>query len=810
MDSPRLQCDLVMRGGITSGIVYPKAIGELSKTFDFRSIGGTSAGALAAVFTAAAQHGENRGTTVNGLHPFEVLEVLPEWLAEKTASKKTKLLAVLQPQRKTAPLFDLLLTIIRRGGKVGDAAGKNGGKSKLDVIVLLVPALWRVTPLAMLVLFGALALATLFVTYSVADRDPGVFVPTMLAAYLLTAVCLRLLFDESVANWLSDHLRPRGAFLVGCILTALTLYVGQAAALDLIVADQAPWSASARLWLVSFPLFLFGLLVATVAAFYRGLVQVQTVLPDNGYGLCTGAGGRRARRLPDAIFAKSRRADGQNRKAQAVLDRVTAKADAPDGIVPLTEWMHRIVQVLAYGDQRDGTTPLTFGDLWRSWKQDDNRGRKETSGGGEDEAPPERGIDLQFMTTDISRGISGRLPFLERDNEELYVREEDLDAYLPDPIAAVFRNQPQACGQLVYRPGKVFTLYRIPAPEALPIALAARMSLSFPILLSAIPMYLRDTAPEEYEKRPQEKEDDAITVHKLWFSDGGLTSNFPIHFFDAPLPNRPTFAINLAPSSVRFEGRPPAKAGAGPRPSHHYVYMPATATAGSTPRVNDFESPANDVAPEARIIKFLEALFDTARNWTDSEQMLVPGYRERIVHVRLDENEGGLNLDMPPKIIEAVGDRGKVAGEFLVNRFGSSPKPDPIPNGNITGLDWNYHRRQRYHVCMAALEHYLERFARAWARSGKAHYHRHFAYGYHDFSNELKTSPLFKHKFQAAYADRVTNEVCGLLSKIRTTIRCAPSQNNLRFDGLPPALRSPRPKATFRLLPAGRDPRERD
>lgn len=34
-------------------------------------------------------------------------------------------------------------------------------------------------------------------------------------------------------------------------------------------------------------------------------------------------------------------------------------------------------------------------------------------------------------------------------------------------------------------------------------------------------------------------------LQKNWFSDGGICSNFPIHFFDDWLPNRPTFGINL-------------------------------------------------------------------------------------------------------------------------------------------------------------------------------------------------------------------------------------------------------------------------
>jgi hypothetical protein len=43
------KCDLVMKGGITSGIVYPGAVLELSKEYEFANIGGTSAGAIAAV-----------------------------------------------------------------------------------------------------------------------------------------------------------------------------------------------------------------------------------------------------------------------------------------------------------------------------------------------------------------------------------------------------------------------------------------------------------------------------------------------------------------------------------------------------------------------------------------------------------------------------------------------------------------------------------------------------------------------------------------------------------------------------------------
>jgi predicted acylesterase/phospholipase RssA len=54
-------CDVVMKGGVTSGIVYPPAISELARRFAFRNIGGTSVGAAAAALAAAAELGRRNG-----------------------------------------------------------------------------------------------------------------------------------------------------------------------------------------------------------------------------------------------------------------------------------------------------------------------------------------------------------------------------------------------------------------------------------------------------------------------------------------------------------------------------------------------------------------------------------------------------------------------------------------------------------------------------------------------------------------------------------------------------------------------------
>lgn len=60
-DDPRDTCDMIMKGGITSGVVYPRAACWLATRFRFRQIGGASAGAIAAAAVAAAESGRRVG-----------------------------------------------------------------------------------------------------------------------------------------------------------------------------------------------------------------------------------------------------------------------------------------------------------------------------------------------------------------------------------------------------------------------------------------------------------------------------------------------------------------------------------------------------------------------------------------------------------------------------------------------------------------------------------------------------------------------------------------------------------------------------
>jgi len=71
----------------------------------------------------------------------------------------------------------------------------------------------------------------------------------------------------------------------------------------------------------------------------------------------------------------------------------------------------------------------------------------------------------------------------------------------------------------------------------LPVVLAARMSLAFPILLTAVKLGAIDFSKAARADTPK------LLPEPCWFADGGLSSNFPIHLFDSPLPRWPTFAV---------------------------------------------------------------------------------------------------------------------------------------------------------------------------------------------------------------------------------------------------------------------------
>lgn len=110
---PEKKCDLVMKGGVTSGVVYPKAIKELSKEYQFSSIGGTSAGAIAAAVTAAAEYARASGR----IAAFDEVDQLPGWLGGTSQDKKhSNLFHLFQPQQALAGLYAVATAGLGKSG----------------------------------------------------------------------------------------------------------------------------------------------------------------------------------------------------------------------------------------------------------------------------------------------------------------------------------------------------------------------------------------------------------------------------------------------------------------------------------------------------------------------------------------------------------------------------------------------------------------------------------------------------------------------------------------------------------------------
>ncbi|HWC19567.1 MAG TPA: patatin-like phospholipase family protein [Terriglobales bacterium] len=298
------------------------------------------------------------------------------------------------------------------------------------------------------------------------------------------------------------------------------------------------------------------------------------------------------------------------------------EADVPSG-PPLTNWLHEKIQLAA---GKDSSSPLTFGDLW---------GAPAIAG-----EPPMTGptVKLQVVTSNLTLGRPYTLPF---EADAFYFRESDMAALFPPAIVQHLKSKshPEPQRRVVTREGE--RLLRLPDSADLPIVVAARMSLSFPILLSAVPLYRGD-----FPHKQKEGDVEIVTADCNWFSDGGICSNFPMHFFDSPLPRWPTFGIDLKPASAKDEFR-----------DEQLVWLPPKPGSGSRLASNDFDQGSST----HRLLGFFAAIVDTMQNWRDNIQAIAAGYRDRIVHISLRPNEGGLNLNMPPELITSLGNRGRFA-----------------------------------------------------------------------------------------------------------------------------------------------------
>lgn len=361
-----------------------------------------------------------------------------------------------------------------------------------------------------------------------------------------------------------------------------------------------------------------------IAVAHRIKKDLLRKIPANFYGICP----------------------GHAAPAEAEADRI---ATAP---LPLTDWLTEYLNELAGKPMAEG--PLTFADLW-----------------GTRDAGAERLVDLQVMTTNLTHGRPYRIPFETR---IFFFDPEEFRRLFPAPVVDwMVRHAGDTA-----MPNLPDTLLPLPDPADLPVVVAARLSLSFPLLISAVPLYAIDYSLREEGQAPPPE--------RCWFSDGGISSNFPVHFFDLPLPRWPTFAINLRPFHKKY--------GYSEDQSRN-VWMPRSHGGGILEWWHRFD----EAARGGSLLGFLGAIANAAQNWMDNMQLSIPGYRDRVVHVSLRPSEGGLNLNMPADLIAELAERGCHAGRMLVDRFGAAATDDDP--------SWDSHRWVRLRATMAALEETL-------------------------------------------------------------------------------------------------------
>ena len=579
---PERECDVVMKGGITSGVLYPSALVAIGDRYRIRGIGGASAGAIGAALGAAAEFGRASGG-------YQRLSTLPNELGDG------QLAALFQPQPRTRPMLRLMLAATGN-----DRPTSGAPASARSRIWSIISALVRAFPIACVV--GA---------------APGAVV---------------VVVGAQASGWTR----------VVMIATGVVLLV-------------------------------FGLVVAMLWRVWR---KLTVDIPANLFGICRG------------IKVESSPGPG------------------------FTDWLADRIDDIAGLDTK--ARPLRFGQLWTASDQ------------GASVEPPQRQGDLRMITTCLSEARPYELPWAAN---RFFYDPREWRTLFPARVVDALEREVSTEGDSVEPtddtttddPGDLDTLRweealaashdpplrRLPAAEHLPVIVATRMSLSFPLLISAIPMWIIDRrspatrqAADAFRAATRAKTPpptEGLAFKQAWFTDGGLCSNFPVQMFDAALPSRPTFAINL--------GRFPADR-VPDADQRNNIEWAHNNSSGLLPTFSDL--PTRGVAAVAG---FASAALNTARNWTDSTNLEHPGYRDRIVRILQTKREGGLNLYMTGPTIDELAKRGAAAGEAITEQFIDLHYPTRSPRA--TG--WDNHRWVRYRALLSVLPMWINSYARGKA-----------------------------------------------------------------------------------------------
>lgn len=378
----------------------------------------------------------------------------------------------------------------------------------------------------------------------------------------------------------------------------------------------------------------------------------------------------------------------------------------------ITDWLHDTIQYVAFGEGYDAKPPLTFGDL-----EENANGKK---------------IELRMVATNLSLARPHRLPFFK-----LGAIAFDLKIWrklFPKPIIDFLLNQ---AGNMVWPRDTKTKCYPLPEGAQMPILIAARMSMSFPLLFCAIPIVFKDKELTNIDNNLcKADENQSLFENKdkgfrtLWISDGGISSNFPVHLFDEYLPSRPTYAINLTSLSLKSEN------------NGSHVYFPQETNFGIGVPAIKIEN----------LFLFAKQILNSAKDWQDQLLSEITGQRERIIKVYLDSNEGGYNIAMTAKTSAKLMAYGLEAGQ-------------KFNNGTF---DFNEHRWNRLLVFYKNLAILNEKVSSQWNAHTKDWYvqYKDHAIGFPKISAKDRESiALNMAQFCALSAQFAANPIDNLDSK---------------------------------------------
>ena len=291
-----------------------------------------------------------------------------------------------------------------------------------------------------------------------------------------------------------------------------------------------------------------------------------------------------------------------------------------------------------------------------------------------------------MVTTNLTHGRPYGLP-LDDETSRLFFKAKDLKSFFPESVLnhLIRHSKRYSPAGPADPPRARSTRQMLELPVAdLPVVVAARLSLSFPVLFSTVPLWAIDYEPPPKKRR----------VRRCRFSDGGICSNFPIHLFDATIPEWPTFGILLAKRSIFRK--------------HRFVWLPKLHTQGRGDCWNRFDDQVSldtrkEVPPLDRFVSFIGSIVSSAKDWDDQTAVRMPGVRNRVVRIYLGKEEGGLNLQISgEQIMDFANSYGLSAGKELVKEF-----IDPS-NNNRPSAAWNEHRWVRFNNFLVGLRERID------------------------------------------------------------------------------------------------------